>query len=118
MIAEALTYIFLAIGTAFNALGIIGLLRFPDVYTRMHATTKMTTFGTMFTALAVIVYAIAAFLGGNTVTFPGLALHTLVAAFALAFTNAVGSHALARAVHLSGQKPAPAVVDRLEEVGQ
>jgi len=117
MIAEALIYVFLSIGTAFNALGIIGLLRFPDVYTRMHATTKMTTFGTMFTALAVIVYGIAVFLEGSAMTFPGLAIHTLVAAFALAFTNAVGSHALARAVHRSGLKPAPAVVDRLEEVG-
>ncbi|HUU74738.1 MAG TPA: monovalent cation/H(+) antiporter subunit G [Methanoregulaceae archaeon] len=117
MIAEVIVYLFLGIGTAFNALGIAGLLRFPDMYTRMHATTKMTTFGTMFTALAVVIYAIVMYLAGDGVIFPGLAIHTLIAAFALAFTNAVGSHALARAAHKSGIKPSPAVVDRLEEAG-
>ena len=117
MIAEALTYIFLVTGTAFNALGIIGLLRFPDVYTRMHATTKMTTFGTTFTALSVVVYSAALFIRGNSVMFPSLALHTIIAAFVLAFTNAIGAHALARGVHKSGFMPAPSVVDRLEEAG-
>jgi multicomponent Na+:H+ antiporter subunit G len=116
MIGEALTYVFLVIGTAFNTLGIIGLLRFPDVYTRMHATTKMTTFGTTFTALSVVVYAVAMFLGGNSVMFPSLALHTIIAALVLAFTNAIGSHALARGVHKSGCMPEPSVVDRLEGV--
>lgn len=118
MIAEALIYLFLAVGTAFNTLGIVGLLRFPDVYTRMHATTKMTTFGTLFIALSVVVYAIAEFLWGSAAVFPSLLVHTLIAAFALAFTNAVGAHALARAIHRSGIKPAPSVVDRLEEAGR
>jgi multicomponent Na+:H+ antiporter subunit G len=116
MIGETLTYVFLVIGTAFNTLGIIGLLRFPDVYTRMHATTKMTTFGTTFTALSVVVYAVAMFLGDNSVMFPSLALHTIIAALVLAFTNAIGSHALARGVHKSGCMPEPSVVDRLEGV--
>ena len=38
-------YILLGIGVIFNGLGSIGLLRFPDIYTRLHATTKNTTFG-------------------------------------------------------------------------
>jgi len=41
-------YIFLGIGVFFNCLGSVGLLRFPDVYTRLHAATKATTFGSIY----------------------------------------------------------------------
>jgi multicomponent Na+:H+ antiporter subunit G len=116
MIGDVLVIACLVIGTFFNTIGVIGLLRFPDVYTRMHATTKMTTFGSVFTALAVIIYGGASYLGTTDPSYAILAVHTLIAAVALAFTNALGSHAIARGAHRSGIKPTPAVVDRLEEV--
>jgi len=115
VIADSLVLACLCVGTFFNILGIVGLLRFPDVYTRMHATTKMTTFGSVFTALAVIIYGAAQFLGTGDGQYMTLSLHALIAAVALAFTNAVGSHAIARGAHKAGIKPSPAVVDRLEE---
>jgi multicomponent Na+:H+ antiporter subunit G len=118
MIADLLIIGCLAVGTFFNALGIAGLLRFPDVYTRMHATTKMTTFGSVFTALSVIIYGIASYLGTADPQYAILSIHTLIAAVALAFTNALGSHAIARGAHRSGIKPSPAVVDRLEGMQQ
>ncbi len=43
-ILDIVTCILLGTGITFNALGVVGLLRFPDLYTRMHATTKATTF--------------------------------------------------------------------------
>jgi multicomponent Na+:H+ antiporter subunit G len=116
MITETIVLICLVIGILFNALGVLGLLRFPDVYTRMHATTKATTFGSVFTALAVIIYGGSAYYGTADPQYITLIIHTMIAAVALAFTNAVSSHALARAAHKSGIKPAPAVVDRLGEV--
>ena len=115
MIAEILVLICIIIGLVFNALGVIGLIRFPDVYTRMHATTKATTFGTIFLCLGVIVYAIAMLIGTVDMQYLTLILHTIIAVFALAITNAVGAHALARAAHRSGQMPTPGVVDRLKE---
>ena len=51
MIADTLILVFIAIGLIFNTIGIIGILRFPDVYTRLHAETKTTTFGTIFLCL-------------------------------------------------------------------
>lgn len=115
MIAEIFVLICIIIGLVFNGLGIIGLLRFPDIYTRMHATTKSTTFGSIFLCLGVIIYAIATLIGTADMQYLMLILHTVVAVFALAITNAVGAHALARAAHRSGQMPSPAVVDRLKE---
>ncbi len=115
MIAETIVLILLAIGLFFNALGIIGILRFPDMYTRLHASTKSTTFGTIFIGLAIVVYAGATYLGSADAQYLMLILHVLIAIFALAITNAAGSHAIARAAHKSGQVPIPAVVDRLAE---
>jgi len=51
-------YIFLGIGVAFNMLGSLGLIRFPDVYTRLHAGTKCTTFGSIFICFAIIAYGL------------------------------------------------------------
>jgi len=112
---EIIIYACLAIGVIFNTLGVIGLLRFPDLYTRMHATTKATTFGSIFTSLAVIVYGLSMFFSQTDSQYLTLAIHAFLAAACLAFTNAVSAHAIARAAHKSGIKPMLAVVDRLEE---
>lgn len=115
MITEILVLICLIIGVFFNALGILGLLRFPDVYTRMHATTKATTFGTIFLSFAIVIYGISTFLWTTDGQYLMLILHTILAMIALAVTNAVGAHAIARAAHRNGQMPSPSVVDRLAE---
>jgi len=117
-VLETLFYAFIAIGLIFNALGVIGILRFPDVYTRLHAETKMTTFGMIFIGLAAIVYCTASFTSLNDSQYIDLSVNVVVIIFALAFTNATGSHAIARAAYKSGQKPEKAVVDRLSEVSK
>ena len=43
-----------------------------------------------------------------------IVIHSFVALIALVLTNATGAHAIARAGHRSGIKPARAVVDDLE----
>jgi len=105
---DLLVMICLGIGLFFNLIGVIGLLRFPDVYTRLHAETKTTTFGSIFLGIAVIVYAL-------TQGLPALAVHAAVAVIVLAFTNATGSHAIAQAACQSGIKPVGAVVDKRSE---
>ena len=117
MIAETLVGICVAVGLFFNALAVIGILRFPDVYTRLHASTKCTTFGTIFLAFGIVIYAIVTYLATSDGQYLMLIVHTIIAVFALAITNAAGSHAIARAAHRSGQVPEPAVVDRLAEAG-
>ena len=117
MIADTIMLIFLAIGLVFNTLGVIGLLRFPDVYTRLHASTKATTFGSIFIFLGVVVFAISQYLGTSDSQYLMVITHTIIAMFALAITNAAGSHAIARAAHRNGQNPQQAVVDKLAEAG-
>jgi multicomponent Na+:H+ antiporter subunit G len=45
LLLEVLTALFLVAGAAFFVAGTLGLLRFPDVYTRLHALTKADNLG-------------------------------------------------------------------------
>jgi len=80
-------------GTAFLALGGLGLLRMPDTYTRIQAGTKATTLGTLLT------------LAGAAVIEPGWALKLVLIMLFLMFTNPLSSQVLARAAHRAGRAP-------------
>lgn len=53
---ELLTLLAVVIGTAFSVIGILGLIRLPDVYTRLHATGKVSTFGVVLLLIAAVVW--------------------------------------------------------------
>ena len=112
MALNIVTYIFIGIGLFFNMVGSIGLHRLPDMYTKLHAATKCTTFGSIFLIKAVIIQAagIWALEGTSQST---MCIHAALALVALLVTNATGAHAIARAAHRSGEKPAKVVVDDL-----
>jgi multicomponent Na+:H+ antiporter subunit G len=42
------------IGTFFSLTGVIGYIRFPDIYTRLHASAKVSVFGVLLLMLAAI----------------------------------------------------------------
>jgi len=113
-VMEVLIYICLGIGVFFNGLGSFGLIRFPDVYTRLHAATKTTTFGSIFLSLAVIFYGLARWRDGEGTSNGMLSLHAIAALIVLLVTNPTGAHAIARAAHRSGVRPWGAGVDQLE----
>jgi len=112
-IVDIIVYILLAIGVFFNLLAGVGLLRFPDVYTRLHAGTKCTTFGSIFICGSVILLGLKMWFQGSS-DGSVLAIHTAGALIAILITNPTGAHAIARAAHRSGVKPFGAVVDDLE----
>ncbi len=56
-IIQTLLVVFLLLGGVFFfSVGTLGLLRLPDVFTRLHATTKSDTLGTGLILLAAMVY--------------------------------------------------------------
>jgi multicomponent Na+:H+ antiporter subunit G len=105
----------LLVGMFFATLGVVGILRFPDVYTRLHAETKATTFGSIFTSLSVVIYGIANLVNTGDSHHLTLVIHVIIAVIVLAFTNATGAHAIARAAYRSGVLPTPSLVDKLAE---
>lgn len=106
---ELLVYAFISLGLFFHIIGALALHRFFDPYTRLHGSALCTTFGSIFLALAVIVYAI------RIASFP-IALHVIFAVVFLMVTNATSAHAIARASYLHGIKPKQLTVDELAEV--
>ena len=56
MIADLLITVCLSIGTLFIILAGVGVLRMPDLYMRLSAAAKASTFGTTFLLLAVAVF--------------------------------------------------------------
>jgi len=112
---NSIVYAFIVIGCFFNLVGSIGLHRFPDIYTRLHAATKCTTFGSIFLVVAVMIQSVATW-GTEGMSSPQsvLTLHAFIALVCIVLTNPTSAHAIARAAHRSGVKPARAVVDDLE----
>lgn len=54
---EAATVALLFVGAFFFLAGTVGLLRFPDVYTRLHALTKVDNLGLGFVVLGLMLQA-------------------------------------------------------------
>jgi|GEM_PF-177240 len=94
--ADIVTGICLAIGSFFLVVGSIGLLRMPDVFTRMHATSVSDTLGAGFLIIGMMVQA-----GFTLVT---VKLLIILAIFF--FTSPLSTHALARGALAVGLKPA------------
>ncbi|MBI2131838.1 MAG: monovalent cation/H(+) antiporter subunit G [Candidatus Tectomicrobia bacterium] len=95
----------LLIGAFFMLVAGVGLIRLPDVYSRMHAATKATTFGMGGILSAVILFFQAAH----------VATHAILAIFFLFLTAPVAAHLIARAAYRKGPGLAPAT--RLDEYG-
>lgn len=83
------------IGAAFGLLAAIGIIRMPDLYTRMHAATKAGTFGGGMVFLAVAI----GFADG------AVALRSVIGILFVALTTPVAAHLLARAAYLAGYSP-------------
>ena len=115
LIVAAFVLVLLLVSLVFNALGVISLYRFPDVYTRLHGATKCTTFGTLFSVFALLLYSFVRFMATGEARFMVLLVHTVIAAVVLMISNPTGAHALARATHRKGILPEPSIVDDLED---
>jgi multicomponent Na+:H+ antiporter subunit G len=89
--AESLSLILLLVGAIFMLLAAIGLARMPDVFTRMHSSTKSATLGVSFIMLGVALFF-------NDFAISARALAIVVFMF---FTAPVAAHMIGRAAYLS-----------------
>jgi multicomponent Na+:H+ antiporter subunit G len=60
---------FLILGSVLSFIGVIGFLRLPDVYTRLHATGKVSVFGLVFLLIAAIILTPLGLLKGLLLIF-------------------------------------------------
>ena len=86
---ELLVSFLLIGGAAFVFIGAVGLAKFPDFYTRLHAPTKATTLGVGAVLIGSMVYF--SFIEGR------VSVHEILIAGFLFITAPVGAHLLAKA---------------------
>jgi multicomponent Na+:H+ antiporter subunit G len=108
-IIDLVSWVLILAGAFFIVVGAVGLLRMPDVYTRMHAASVTDTLGAGFLFAGLMVQA-------------GLSLVALKLGFILVllfFIGPVATHALAQAALHAAVKPLLAEDrrGRLEERG-
>lgn len=89
---EIIGYILIAIGVLFDIFGCIGLVRFPDVYNRLQASTKCVTLGTIVLLIGV------AFASGSG----AMAAKAGICAVFIVLTSPTAAHAIAKGAYASG----------------
>jgi multicomponent Na+:H+ antiporter subunit G len=91
---EIIGMIFIVIGLVFDLFGCLGLVRLPDVYNRLQASTKSVTLGTCG-----ILFGLFLFKG-----FTAAGIKAILCILFVFVTAPVSAHALARGAHKSGVK--------------
>ncbi|TVP72857.1 MAG: monovalent cation/H(+) antiporter subunit G [Rhodobacteraceae bacterium] len=81
----------ITLGTVFFIAGTVGLLRFPDIYCRLHALTKADGLGLALVAFGVAILAAT----------PGAAFRIALIWFFIAVSSATCGHLIARHARLA-----------------
>lgn len=91
---DTIGMVIIGIGLFFDLMGCIGLVRMPDIYNRLQASTKCVTFGTCS-----ILFGSFLMMG-----FSGGGIKALLCIAFILLTAPVSAHALSRGAHISGIK--------------
>ena len=89
----------IGIGLIFALAGTIGILKMPDTFCRMQASTCISTLGMLGVLLGALLYAI--FVMGA----PGTAVKVGVIILLIFLTNPVGARAIAKGAYKAGIRP-------------
>ncbi len=91
---DIIGYILITVGILFNIFGCIGLVRFPDVYNRLQASTKCVTLGT------ILLLAGVALVSGSG----PISAKAIICAVFILITSPTAAHAIAKGAYASGVK--------------
>lgn len=94
-VAFGLSWVLLAIGSVFVVIGALGMVRMPDVFTRLHAASLIETIGAGAILLGLMVQA-----GLTLVTLKLIMIFLLIL-----FTAPIATHAVAQAALHQDVKP-------------
>lgn len=102
MILSTLAFAFMALGLLFFFGCVVGLIRFPDFYTRMHAAGKGDTLSSALLLIGFALFAIHAEISAGTLL---VAAKTIGISVFIMLTSPASTHALMRAGYEDGIKP-------------
>ncbi len=93
------SWLLILTGCVFIISGAVGLIRMPDLYTRLHAASVTDTGGAIFIVLGLLLQALFVF--DNLMA----GIKVVLVLFFTLFTAPTASHALAKTALLSGHVP-------------
>ena len=99
MLIRIIADILIAIGLVFALAGTKGTLKMPDTYSRMQASTCISTLGILCAGLGALVYAVF------TMHSASAAIKIGVIVLMVFVTNPVGSHAIIKGAYRAGFRP-------------
>lgn len=106
-VSDAIAAVLMATGAAWTLLGVLGLIRFPDVYTRLHATGLGSTGG-----IALLLAGVVVHFATRSVTLSVLAALTLV--FVLLTYPLASTSIITAARRTKSPRVAPTTADEME----
>lgn len=89
----------IAIGLFFALAGTKGIIKMPDTFCRMQASTCISTLGVLCTAIGALLYAILIMDSVSAAIKVGLI------ALLILLTNPIGSHVIAKGAYKAGIRP-------------
>ena len=89
----------IAIGLFFALAGTKGIIKMPDTFCRMQASTCISTLGVLCTAIGALLYAIL--IMGSV----SAAIKVGLIALLILLTNPIGSHVIAKGAYKAGIRP-------------
>lgn len=95
MFLNGLVIVLLIGGSFFFLVGTIGLIRLPDAFTRMHATTKCDTLGAGMILVSLMIYQ----------GFHMISLKLFIVLLFIWLTNPTAAHIIAKAAYNSQHLP-------------
>ena len=104
LVLDLLSWASILTGLFFMLVGTFGVLRMPDIYTRLHAAGMTDTAGAGFLILGMCFHTVQGMMHGQTHWWTVLVRLVLVFFFLL-LTSPISSHALARAGLAGGVEP-------------
>ena len=103
-VLDVVSWLAIGGGIFFMLVGAIGLLRMPDIYTRLHAAGMTDTMGAGFLLLGMALQTVVDMMHGETHYWTVLVRIALIYGFLL-LTSPIASHAVARAGLAGGVEP-------------
>jgi len=91
---DIIGYILITTGILFDIFGCIGLVRLPDVYNRLQASTKCVTLGTILLLVGVALLGHSGAISGKAI----------ICAVFILITSPTAAHAIAKGAYASGVK--------------
>lgn len=105
-VLQLIAIVAVLVGTFFSVMGVLGMVRLPDVYSRLHATGKVSTFGVVLLLVAAVAWT------------PLSWSRALLLILLLVIAGPVTSHVLASAAYRIGVRMHQPVRDDLQEKRQ